>query len=123
MATASYQHQVPALPNDIDPTRQHLSYGRQAIPKLIEELNQAKTQIRSLVSLCGLFHSADSVAQALQADVVVILTNLLSNEGLVVKQKATESVFVLSGKKLIVRNKFNLTKARCRQATPSVERR
>ncbi|KAL5034411.1 hypothetical protein BDV3_003987 [Batrachochytrium dendrobatidis] len=90
---------VSVLPRDVDPTRCHLAYGRQAIPKLVSQLEDGKLHSRqkALVFLADLCHSPENVVQSVDAGIVDRLIPFLSLDDLTCRQKATEILSTISG--------------------------
>nr|KAJ3420009.1 Presenilin-2 [Polyrhizophydium stewartii] len=82
------------LPRDVDPTKSHLAYGRQAIPKLIDQLDENKLfpRQRAIVFLADLFHSPENVSQGISEGIVPQLVSYLGSEDLTCRQKATEAL-------------------------------
>lgn len=63
-------------PENSDPTRLQLAYGRRAIPKLVAEAQAEDllTRQQALISLAELFHNPEFISQGLHVDIVAILT-------------------------------------------------
>ncbi|XP_005097264.1 radial spoke head 14 homolog [Aplysia californica] len=86
-------------PPNIDPTRTPLAYGDRAIPRLNRELNDENLIVRqrAVMSLCDHLHDPEHIAEALRNGIGVSLKNLLKDDDITVRQKATECLFVMAG--------------------------
>jgi len=87
------------LPPDIDPTKAPLAYGDRAIPKLNEELsnNNLQTRQRALMALCDVVHNPEYISETIRNGIVGSLKALLRDPDDVVRMKATEVLFIISG--------------------------
>lgn len=87
------------LPPDIDPTKAPLAYGERAIPKLNEELSNPdlQTRQRALMALCDVVHNPEYISVTIKNAIVDSLKILLKDADDVVRMKATEVLFIISG--------------------------
>jgi len=95
------------LPPHIDPTKAPLAFGRRAIPKLNEELQDKKliTRQRALMSLCDLVHDPNEAYYALEIGCVSNLKNLLNDENQTVRHKSVEVLYIMA-QHSVCRQKF-----------------
>ncbi|KAJ1336887.1 hypothetical protein BSLG_001528 [Batrachochytrium salamandrivorans] len=88
-----------SLPKDINYTSANLAYGRQAISRLIDSLEDGKLHARqkALMSLSDLCHSPENTVQGIQKGLVTHLNLFLSIDDATCKLKATELLHTISG--------------------------
>jgi hypothetical protein len=102
------------IPITANPFTSQLSYGRKAIPNLVRDLGDAKLppQQRALVCLTELFHSPEHVSQGISEKIVPLLINYLTSQNITCRQKASESLMIISnhviGRNSILERKKNI---------------
>lgn len=99
--TVDMAHTVisPLSPPQMDPTRTPYAFGDRALPRLNRELNDRNllTRQRAVMSLCDYLHDPEHIAEALRCGISESLKRLLTDEDITVRQKSTESLFVIGG--------------------------
>ncbi|KAJ6659121.1 hypothetical protein lerEdw1_019424, partial [Lerista edwardsae] len=88
----------PSCPPDIDPTKAPIAFGRRGLPKLNEELEDAKllTRQRALMALCDLVHDPENVYTAIGLGFLENLKKLLLDEDSTVRRKTTEVLYIMA---------------------------
>lgn len=92
------------LPEKVDATRHELAFGRQGIPKLINEglQNNLYLQQRSVVALSQLLHDSNNIASSLDAGILPMLNGLLTGSvgDITIRQKSIDCLYLLSTSQL-----------------------
>ncbi|KAJ3010588.1 Radial spoke head 14 [Thoreauomyces humboldtii] len=92
---------APTVPENVDPTKQQLAYGRRGVPKLIEALSGPRStlfgQQQALCFLAELFHRPEHISLGLDEGIVEKLGGMIGNDDLTVRQKSSECLRIISG--------------------------
>ncbi|XP_034757689.1 radial spoke head 14 homolog isoform X2 [Acipenser ruthenus] len=86
------------LPPNIDCTKAPIAFGRRAVPKLNEELQNPEliTRQRALMSLCDLVHDPEIALEAMRLGCLESLKRLLGDVDSTVRMKTTEIFYRLT---------------------------
>lgn len=86
------------LPPNIDCTKAPIAFGRRAVPKLNEELQNPEliTRQRALMSLCDLVHDPEIALEAMRLGCLESLKHLLRDVDSTVRMKTTEIFYRLA---------------------------
>ncbi|KAK1156537.1 hypothetical protein AOXY_G25522 [Acipenser oxyrinchus oxyrinchus] len=86
------------LPPNIDCTKAPIAFGRRAVPKLNEELQNPEliTRQRALMSLCDLVHDPEIALEAMRLGCLESLKRLLRDVDSTVRMKTTEVFYRLA---------------------------
>lgn len=86
------------LPPNIDCTKAPIAFGRRAVPKLNEELQNPEliTRQRALMSLCDLVHDPEIALEAMRLGCLESLKHLLRDADSTVRMKTTEVFYRLA---------------------------
>ncbi|KAJ2996015.1 Radial spoke head 14 [Globomyces sp. JEL0801] len=107
---------IATIPQLANPITSQLSYGRKAVPNLINDLKSTKLlqQQRALVCLTELFHSTQNISQAISENIIEYLIGFLPSDNITCRQKATEALMILSthsiGRNAILSERSNIIK-------------
>lgn len=87
-----------SIPIGMDPTKSHFAYGARMVPKLVQELDSLKLvdRQRALVNLVKLCHNPETIALAIEENVINIIVSFLKKDDLTCRQKATECLEIIS---------------------------
>lgn len=94
---------VNIMPDNADPTKLQLAYGRLAVPKLVAEIRAESLTVRqhAYISLADLFHNPEYITEGLHENIVPKITKLFSSHrdsiDITIRQKASECIATISG--------------------------